>query len=458
MVNRKPKTIDMLSGDIQLGCYAPHLYPKQWKLLEAVMNHKGSKGVKFIHYVGGRGCAKTSTLCLAMGLLCFVLLPGQCGIFTMPIYRDLEDVFLRTWADIYPQELWTINRTLMRITCVNGSQIDLRARTAGGSRGPNYSWGVFDECAKDFNMMDFLDTIAAIRHPSSDCKVVLTGSTPVFGNDYRDLVFKPGHMLISATSWDNPFLSQEWLNNAEKLYDPTYARQELYGEFIPLEGRFWGSFSNKMYPAGNIMKDVGWQRNKPYYLGVDIGLRGAFQIYQMVDTYCGQRLQSPILCAMAEYTPNNQPVNQVLTRIAAQYGTPAKIFVGADANTSSIQTGTTTMYLFRQRWGNMVPVMWPTKEMTDKILQHVVASGKVLNNLGERKFCIAEKFINHDKENKRGMKEMFDSMQWPGKARDGMWLEKNKEKNIYIDSCDAFLYTMIGLFPPNMLKSGSWAA
>jgi hypothetical protein len=207
------------------------------------------------------------------------------------------------------------------------------------------------------------------------------------------------------------------------------------------------------------MRHASWTPGLPFELYADIGLRGGWLLVQKKSSNSGMMFSEQIDVAVAEFTPNNQPANQVCDRILLGYGTPSRIYVGSDTATRSIVDGTTATYIFRQKFGAGCPIIPIQGDWADKHLQYVVASPRILNNLGQRRFCVAEKFQQHDKANNRGLLDMFARMTFPDQHRaDSSFFERNKDKNPFIDICDAFLYGQIGSHPPRMIKTARDAA
>ena len=137
--------------------------------------------------------------------------------------------------------------------------------------------------------------------------------------------------------------------------------------------------------------------------------------------------------------------------------------MGADLNTRSIVDGSTSAYAFRQVWGGSVPVLPITGGLADKELQYQVAKARLLNALGERRFCISAGLRQYPERSPRGIRTMLTADQWPtGRdIRVGEALPKDKKtagKAALEDVRDAWLYAMIGLHPPRWTQEKTHAA
>jgi hypothetical protein len=437
---------------LALNCKNPRAYQKQWDFLN--MDRSGGD-VHCSHFVGGRGCAKTTTGVLVVFKAAFIDNPGLPGLVTEPTYRHLYDVFLREWESIVPKILWSLNKSLMRLELITGGTIDLRSRSVDSSgreiaKGPNYAWAIDDEAAYGFRAKQYQDIHASIRHPDAKSRFHVTLTTPKC-NDYQKLVKTPGHVMIQATSFDNPFLPPNFASDLEKQMSKEYARQEIYGDFIAQSGRIWKDWSDERWPKGNIL-EYRHDPSKPWELWCDLGV--------MSSWLCVQRIQAagqPLLCVTREWQPNNEGAAQTIQRISRDMGgkIPARVIVGADVNTRSVAIGERPIYYFRQAWGDSCVVQPVTGDLADKGLQHMAASSAILNSAGHRRLVAASQLISHDHDNGRGFVDMMRTDQWGENPRLGEYMPKTKGRTDLPnteDTRDAMLYGVIVNCPPQMSK------
>lgn len=446
---------------IRLHVKDPRRYPRQFEFLR--LPRKGFKYIKWSHYVGGRGCAKTTTGILLAVRALQELCPGRLGMWTEPIVDDLWLNFWPLWQEIVPSEYYYFHKSQRVIEWLpTSSRMVLRALHVDNSnkepgRGPNLAWLIIDEAAKGFDSKRISTLAKAVRDPQSKSLFIATLSTPKT-NGYQDLVERVGHEMIHATSFDNPFLSAEWRDALlEDIDDPAFIRQEVYGEFVAQSGRVWSTWSDEHYPKGNVMRGAAHDKARPYYLFADIGLRSAYLIVQRANE--GSLGTDPTLVVTAEFQPGDEPTNTTLSRIDREYGAPQRVFVGADVNTKSIQTGITAEYLIRQLWGAGVQVLPVTGDWADKELQYSATSALILDTSGRRRLTVAEKLKSHDSHTRRGIRETMARQTWPEKAlRSAEFFDRDKQRNPYIDTCDALCYGAICLNPPRMRRSSKRAA
>jgi len=426
---------------ITLGIKSPKKYPKQHQFLNLIRNAKDNEKI-VAHFVGGRGCAKTTTMVLMAFELAMVHLPGLPGLITEPTHKLLHDVFLREWRKIVPAELWSFNQGLMRITLVNGTEIDLRSRNADDknkevSKGPNYAWAGEDEEAYKCDLKKWNDVDAAIRHPEAKFLVHFSGSTPKM-NDYFKLCHRDNTTLIEATSFDNPFLPKDFAANMVANLSEEYASQEVYGRWVSLTGRIWKHW----HDTYNFSDDT-FDHSRPWELWCDLGINSAWIAVQKNDK--GQ------IVAHHEWTPSDEGAEQTLTRIDALLGrVPKRVVVGHDVNTRSVADASKPSVVFRRLWGQSCEIRPVTGFIADKQLQHMQASAAICTVNGDRQFLVSKHFVSHDSDKGRGLVEMFEQDSWSDTPRTGEFLPKDHRLE---HMRDAFLYGIIVNNPPRFNKT-----
>jgi hypothetical protein len=434
---------------LELNIRDPKLYAKQHQFL--ALDRTG-EDVHCSHFVGGRGCAKTTSGVILAFLAAYIWDPGIPGLVTEPTYRHLHDVFLREWEKIVPAALWKLNTSLMRLELLNGGTIDLRSRNVDNptkeiSKGPNYGWCVEDESSYKFNLRSYNDVHAAIRHPDAKRKFHVTLTTPKL-NDYARLIRTPGHVVVQATSFDNPYLPANFARDLEASMGKLYARQEIYGEFIAQQGRIWSDFSEDRWPRGNMV-DLEYDRAKPWELWCDLGIMSSWLAIQKSNEGGYQRFT-----VVAEWQPNNEGAAQTIQRIVQNMGRPpSRVIVGADVGTRSVASAERPIYYFRQAWGDSTQVQPVTGDLADKGLQHMQASAAILTSDGKRRFCVSTRIKSHDEDNGRTILETMRTDQWGDNPRIGEYMPKTKGRSDLPnteDTRDAFLYGVIVNFPPQM--------
>ena len=438
---------------LRMGISDPSKHKKQFEFLTM---DRCSAGVHSSHYVGGRGCAKTTTGVLIAGMAAMIWSPGVPGMVTEPTYRHLYDVFLREWARVWPAELWRFEKKLERIIINHtGGSIDLRSRNVDNpqkemGKGPNLGWIVDDEAAYRFSLKRWQDEHAAIRHPDAPFRFHVTLSTPKM-NDYHRLCHTTGHAMVRASSYDNPYLPTTFAADLESTMSPDYARQEIYGDWISLYGRIWRGWITEDWPAGNMWVG-GHDQSNPWELWCDLGIQSSWLAVQTRQTSAGY----PVRVITHEWQPNQEGAAQTIERIDQALGCPSRVIVGADVNTRSTANADRPIYYFRQKWGSAVFVLPVTGDIADKGLQHMQASAMILNGKNQRRLCLASDVVSHDEENGRTFLETMEQDSWGDNPRVGEFMPKTKGRSDLPnteDTRDAFLYGCVVVNPPSMDRS-----
>ena len=429
----------------KLRCKSPKRYPKQAQYLDFV--RQAIPGTKVdAHFVGGRGCAKSTTLILTALRLGLQHCPGLPGIITEPVYPRLDDVIVREWQNIVPSELYKINHSKMFITLINGTIIDLRSRNVDNkskevSKGPNYAWALEDEQAYKCDLKKWDDVDAAIRHPKAPFLFHGSFSTPKM-NDYHKLCHREEALRINATSFDNPFLPANFAADLESKLSAEYASQEIYGEWISLTGRIW-----KHWDAVLNRCSDRFDYARPWELWCDLGINSAW--------IAVQKNSSGKIVAHFEWTPSDEGAEQTLTRINATMQRPPKrVVVGHDINTRSIVDAQKPSVPFRRLWGSSPEIRPVTGFIADKQLQHMQGSASICTTHGERMFLIADDFVSHDSDKGRGLIELFEQDSWSTTPRTGEFLPKDHRLE---HMRDAWMYGIIVNNPPRFNKSNQRA-
>ena len=432
-------------ADLTLGCYEPH--DKQREFLN--LSQRRVDGILYAHAVAGRGGGKTIAGIIWMFLACMTFNRGHRHLWTAPTYRMLTDIMLPAWRDIVPQHLYRYYAAEMKIVFHNGSEILLRSREHPDRMRGLTVVGVFhDEIAMDKNRTAWDVAMPCIRHPVGRRAGQLfcaTITTPKLG--WHQRVVQEHDGLIRWTSLDNPWASRDVVEQLEQQYGPALYQQEVLADWIAQHGRIWRNFNEADYPAGNIWPGR-YNPREGYILACDLGIHSGWLIIQP---------QKGVDVVVAEYTPNAEGAAQTINRIDAEYGMPYKIIVGADVNTRSVGDATQPSLFFRQKWGEGVPIVACTGTRADKSWQHGTLDGRILNTLGDRRFCVSKYLKSHDatQQNQRGILEVMREDQWPDVPRQGEFMPKDGQLE---HTRDAALYFAICQHPPVHVKQSGHPA
>jgi len=208
------------------------LYPQQFKF--------ATSRARMTAFVGGIGSGKT--FAGAVRVVYEVAEVGGLGEVIAPTYPMLRDATMRTLRELAQPLIAEENRSEMRWRLANGAEILFRsADEPERLRGPNLSWVWLDEAAL-CPPQTWPIVIGRLRAGGRAGRAWMT-ATPR-GRNWLFQVCKSGEVeVFRASTMDNPHLDEEFVASLQRAYTGEFARQELHGEFISLEGLVYDEFN-----------------------------------------------------------------------------------------------------------------------------------------------------------------------------------------------------------------------
>ena len=419
------------------------------------------------YYIAGRGAGKTAVACIK-AFLAASMSPGVIGYVTEQTSRDLLDILIPSWRSTVPAEAYALASTVAgwEARLVNGSVVRFRSRQARNTiadppfRGPTAGFLIHDEIALDTR--DDVPQISEMMLRDHSSKFLFADyiTTPKPNWFYSHMlaqgIAEPGERLqvsedgaaaaFYGSTRDNAYNRDLYGRMVGRLSE-TEAQQELEGWFVSHDGVCWSGFSEADYPVGNMVDDGGFQADQPFVLSVDHGgTDGAWLLFQAR----GQGRWSLV----AEYTPSGTPAYQIVPAIKEEYGSPARIFTGADHVTRG-NVGLSADHLFTSHGWRAERI---TGDVANKEIQGNVLASLLCNTAGERSLLISKQLQSHHEGPSRGVLDMLRHDTWPASGSSD-YFRKEKGKGIYHeDSRDALLYWAVGMFPPQWAQYTKWAA
>jgi PBSX family phage terminase large subunit len=219
---------------------------------------------KFRAFIGGIGSGKT-TAGVNEAIKLAIQYPGSFGVIVAPTYTMLRDSTQREFFKYLPRELIkNFNKTENHLILINGSEIIFRsADDPEKLRGPNLSWFYIDEAALCTQLAwDIL--IGRLRLPPAKGFITTTPK----GRNWVYVIFVEMRLgeIIRCSTREAPHASREFLRSLEETYSAEFAKQEIEGEFIALEGLVYDEFSREKHVVA--FKGREW---KEVIAGVDWG-------------------------------------------------------------------------------------------------------------------------------------------------------------------------------------------
>lgn len=192
-----------------------------------------------VAYVGGRGAGKTFAGCHRVLMRAE---PGGTYLVAAPTYPMLWDITIPPLLERAKafRFLRSFHMSRLVMTLGNGARLLLRsADNPDRLRGPNLSGMWLDEASLMSEEALNVARLTLRERPGA----WLAGTFTPRGRShwtYRTFACGGEHVtLCHATTFDNPFLPQDFLDLAKGEYAGLQARQELMGEFIEAAGVEW---------------------------------------------------------------------------------------------------------------------------------------------------------------------------------------------------------------------------
>jgi phage terminase large subunit-like protein len=191
---------------------------------------------RFRAFVGGVGSGKTYA-----GALEALRQPaGSAGMVIAPTYPMLKDASLKTFMEIARPLVTDFHKGDLRMSLRDGKTILFRSSdNPDRLRGPNLGWVWLDEAAMmDPDTWDIV--IGRLRLEPGRAWVTTTPR----GHNWLYRTFsadeREGYDLIRSSSRENTYLPGHYVEELQRKYTAGFAKQEIEGEFVVMEGALWG--------------------------------------------------------------------------------------------------------------------------------------------------------------------------------------------------------------------------
>lgn len=264
-------------------------YPKQRDVLRAILISRS----KVISVCTGRQVGKSLMASFSAFYWLIKSSNGEIGYIT-PYYSQGKKVFrtLCRWVNqLNMPKLVEVNKTDMSITFtrkgaaerVNSTRIQFySAENYDSIRGNTFTHCIIDEAAfiKDEAWREAIKATTLVR-----CRKLLMVSTPKTKNWFYEEFHIQGESRKSFnfSTWENPYIAREELNQFKKsLPDPVY-RQEILGEFVDNGGDVFQNLNLLAITTAPLDSDR-------YFIGVDVAQTEDFTVVSVMNEH-GQILE-----------------------------------------------------------------------------------------------------------------------------------------------------------------------
>lgn len=295
------------------------LHPRQAAFLDSPVRYRA--------FCGGRGAGKTWVG--AYDMLRRSQPRRLYGVYA-PTYPMLRDSTFRTFLELADSLhlLGNVNRSDMVVSLLNKSEVLFRSLVdPEKARGPNLSGAWIDEASQVPRAA--YDIIIACLREAGEAGWLTATFTPkgkqhwtfdVFGDSRFDV------QLFTSATWENPFISPDFVQSVRAHYTDTYARQELAGEFIELQGavaqRGWFPIVEKDPGHGVCVR--GWD------LAATAKKVGADDPDYLVGTLLRRTDGRFYVCDVVRDRLGPGAVEQLIATVAQQDGRGAWVYIPQD--------------------------------------------------------------------------------------------------------------------------------
>lgn len=266
---------------------------------EAILSYKPlpkqrqfhDSSARFKAFVGGVGSGKT-VAGVEEAIRTMLHYPGSFGMIVAPTYPMLRDVTMRTFFERCPPEfIKEYIKGEKRLVFHNTSQAIFRSTDYPETlRGHNLGWIYPDEGT----MMDHLAWKVMLGRLRLDPgRMWITATPKGFGWLYREFVEKKrdDYYIVNCTTYDNPYLSKEYVKSLEESYSGVFAKQEIGGQFVGAEGLVYQNFNRFVHikeklpdTFKEVVAGVDWGFSNPAVIIV-LGVDGDDNYYAIEEFY-----------------------------------------------------------------------------------------------------------------------------------------------------------------------------
>jgi hypothetical protein len=263
--------------EIKIEGFKP--YPKQREWINKIEDPT----IKYITLCSGRQIGKTL---LAQNLFLKWAIENNNSnlMFVFPVYSQARKVYSEIEKVLGGTPLLvSSNKSNYEMGLVNGSKMIFRSAENGDSlRGYTLDFLIIDEAAyiRDDVWNTILKPTILVRG-----RKVLFISTPrgknwFYGQHLRGLdQDQTQYLTLAGSSFDNPYIEHDELNEAKKTLPEDVFRQEILGEFVDSGGEVFQDIDRYcILPSFQPP-----QSNKKYYAGIDVGRQNDYSVLSIFD-------------------------------------------------------------------------------------------------------------------------------------------------------------------------------
>lgn len=256
--------------------------PKQKEFLEAPHKYRA--------FVGGVGCGKTTAGCMEV-IRYALTLPGSQGLIARKTWRELQQSTLAVLREIFPWAMlirWDEDAGMIVVKSIEGKHSTIYLRNLDDRRkieGMNLGYFFIDEASEIEEEM-FVALLGRLRHPKGPRRGWIASTPPSTSHwIYKRFVAQkhPDYFLLQASSYDNPYLPEDYKKSLEENIRGDLARRFVEGKFgTEREGApIFPNFSSSLHVIPH--KEINIPQR--LYRGIDFGFWNPAAVWGFLDEW-----------------------------------------------------------------------------------------------------------------------------------------------------------------------------
>jgi len=352
------------------------------KFTDKQRNFLKDNETEILGFIGGFGSGKTYAACYkGLQLACRNF--DTAGMLVSPTFPMMRDTTRRTFFEVLEKEnvSFTFRATENRVI-IQESNSEIWFRSADDPnklKGSNLAWVGLDE-ASQMDKDAFIIALSRIRDPKAKAKQLFITTTPEgFNWVHEEFIEKPSETkkLIQASTKENTFLDERYVNALLDNYDEKLIEQYVDGKFVLTNsGRVYYSFDRD----GNI-KAMEYEEKFPLILAVD------FNVSPMKWAIIQKIGDSDYI--IDELVKKDTSTEEMAREVLARYGNRQYTVYGDYSGTARQTSSRTTDYeIIKQILPGADLHVQPNPLVVDRIN---AMNARLKNAKGERKLFINPK-------------------------------------------------------------------
>lgn len=271
---------------------------------------------RFRAFIGGWGSGKTTAGCLE-AIRVSLMYEGASGLVARKTFRELVQTTLSVLFDLMPWELvWSHNKREGKVemglpqwrkpSVIYYMSLDDKRKL----EGMNLGWFYIDE-AVEVEEEFWVTLLGRLRHPVGPRRAWLTTTPPAYGHWIYKWFNRGGDFsIVRAKTYDNPYLSSDYIKMLEGLFEGEDYRKYILGEMgADRSGAvIFPNFNPELHIVPKEEVDEILQGVPSLYRGIDFGFYRPAAVWGVLDEWSR-------LVIVGEYLGQSEPLEAFAQRL-----------------------------------------------------------------------------------------------------------------------------------------------